>query len=163
MATRAARAAAKPLWKLLEQLDAELQHAVLELIGAAGVKNLRLASRAARALANGRVERIKFPARAVASLSTRLHERYPRLQRLELVDGADGALTDSDFADFAVEELGECGSLVHLGLARCKALGSASVAVLRDCCPQLQELDLEGTGAGQQHTCCVVPLSTTRL
>jgi hypothetical protein len=147
MAKRAARAAAQPLWQLFEQLDAELQHAVLELIGAAGVKSLRLASRAARALANSRVEGITLSVDDVLGLPLRLRERFPRLQRLELRADPGGALPDpNSFADFAVTELAHLSSLVGLDLSGCKSLGTAAALALREYSPQLEELHLKDTG-----------------
>jgi hypothetical protein len=143
----------QPLWVLLEQLDAELQLAILELVGAAGAKSLRRASRAARALANSRVERILLPVDDVLELPLRLRERFPRLQRLELEEDPDGMLTDSAFADFAVTELAHLPSLVELGLSGCKSLGTAAALALRDYSPQLEQLHLEDTG---ESTPCAV-------
>ena len=142
MAPRTARLAAQPpLWQLIEQLDAELQHAVLELIGAAGIQILRLAFRAARTLANGRVERIRLHAEDLCNLH--LRARFPRLQRLELAPGPDGDPRDAAFADFAAAELAH---LYELDLTDCQYLGAASVAAVLRCCPQLRRLELEGTG-----------------
>ncbi len=135
---------AATIWELLEQLDAELQWAILDLAGALAAKHLRGASREARALVNSRVERIRLPADALATLPLRLHARFPRLARLEL---APGALNSDAFADFAVAELARLSLLVELHLRHCGSLGTAAAVVLRDCCPQLQALDLAGTGA----------------
>jgi hypothetical protein len=136
----------QPLWALLEQLDAELQRAILELIGAAGAKSLRRASRAARALANSRVESVKLSVDDALVLPLRLRERFPRLQRLELQADPDGALTDSAFVDFAATELAHLPSLVELDLRGCASLGTAAALVLFHYSPQLEELDLEDTG-----------------
>ena len=141
------RAATPPLWQLLEQLDAELLWAILELIGARAVVHVRGASRAARALMNGVVESIRLSADDLATLPLRLHERFPRLARLELAPGADGGPEPDTFADFAVAELARLSSLVGLNLGGCESLGTAAAEALRDCCPQLQSLDLGGTGA----------------
>ena len=136
----------QPLWALLEQLDAELQRAILELIGAAGAKSLRRASRAARALANSRVESVKLSVYDALVLPLRLRERFPRLQRLELEKDPDGALTDSAFVDFAATELAHLPSLVELDLRGCASLDTAAALALFHYSPQLQKLDLEGTG-----------------
>jgi hypothetical protein len=146
MAPRTARPATKSLWQLLEQLDSELQRAVRELVGAAGAKSLRRASRAARALANSRVERIKLSVDDVLGLSLRLHDRFPRLQRLALEADPDGALNSDAFADFAVTELAHLPSLVGLDLRGCRSLGTAAALALRDYSPQLEKLNLKDTG-----------------
>jgi hypothetical protein len=140
--------AAPLLWELLEQLEAELQSDILDLAGARALQRLRAACRAARALVNSRVRRVRLSADDVATLTLRLHERYPRLARLELARGADGGLSPDTFADFAVGELARLSSLVELDLSAHKSLGTAAAVALRDCCPQLQALDLAGTGAG---------------
>jgi hypothetical protein len=141
------RAAIKPLWELLEQLDAELQGFILDLAGGRAVKRLHGASRAARALVNSVVERVRLSAHDVATLHLRLHERFPRLARLELAPGADGVLNSDAFADFAVAELARLSTLVALNISASKSLGTAAAVVVRDCCPQLQRLDLPQTGA----------------
>jgi hypothetical protein len=94
-------AATPPLWELLEQLDAELQRAILGLAGSPAAKHLRGASRAARALVNSLVDRIRLSADDLAVLPLRLHERFPRLARLALAPGADGGLGPDTFVDFA--------------------------------------------------------------
>jgi hypothetical protein len=148
MAPRRPRAAATPLWEFLERLDAELQRAILDLAGWQAAKHLRGASRAARALVNSLVERIRLSADDLATLPLRLHERFPRLARLELAPGAYGALSADTFVDFALAELARLSSLAELDLRPHKSLGTAAAAALRDCCPQLQRLNLTGTGAG---------------
>jgi hypothetical protein len=60
-----------PLWELLERLDAELQRAILDLAGWQAAKRLRGASRAARALVNSRVERVRLPADDLITLPLR--------------------------------------------------------------------------------------------
>jgi hypothetical protein len=142
------RAATPRLWELLERLDAELQSSILDLAGEQDVKRLRGASRAARALVNSVVESVRLSADDLVTLTLRLHERFPRLARLGLAPGAEGALTSNAFADFAVAELARLSSLVGLDLPAHKSLGTAAAVALRDCCPQLRELDLAGTGAG---------------
>ncbi len=142
------RAPTPPLWQLLEQLEAELQSAILDLAGARALQRLRAACRAARALVNSRVERARLSADDLATLPLRLRERFPRLARLELAPGADGAPEPDTFADFAVGELARLASLVELDLSAYKSLGTAAAVALRDCCPQLQALDLGATGAG---------------
>jgi hypothetical protein len=142
------RAATPPLWELLEQLEAELQSAILDLAGARALQRLRGACRAARALVNSRVRRVRLSADDLATLPLRLHERFPRLARLALAPGADGGPEPDTFADFAVGELARLSSLVELDLSAHMSLGTAAAVALRDCCPQLQSLDLGGTGAG---------------
>jgi hypothetical protein len=142
-------AAAAPLWELLERLDAELQRAILGLAGERAVKRLRGACRAARVLVNSLVERIRLSADDLVTLPLRLHERFPRLARLGLARGADGALSADTFAEFAAAELAPLSTLAELHLAAHKSLGTAAAVVLRDCCPQLQALDLTRTGAGR--------------
>jgi nucleotide-binding universal stress UspA family protein len=150
MAPRTARLAAQPLWQLIERLDAEMQQVILELVGAAGAKSLRRASRWARALANGRVKRITLSVDDVHDLPLRLRERFPRLQRLELQADPDGALTETAFADFAVTELAHLPSLVELDLHGCKSLSTAAALALRDYSPQLEGLDLKDTGESRR-------------
>ena len=159
MAPRTARPATRPLWELLEQLDAELQQAILELVGAADAKSLRRASRAARALANSRVERITLPVDDVLGLPLRLRERFPRLQRLELQADPGGAMNSDAFVAFAVAELAHLPSLVKLDLRGCKALDTAAALALREYSPQLEELDLKDTG---ESTPCAVASSRPR-
>jgi hypothetical protein len=149
MAERRPRAATTPLWDLLERLDAELQWAILDLAGAPAAKHLRGACRAARALVNSVEECIRLSADDLATLPLRLHARFPRLTHLELAPGADS----DAFADFAVAELARLSSLVALRLRDCGSLGTAAAVVVRDCCPQLQLLDLGGTGAGGAASC----------
>jgi hypothetical protein len=158
MAERRPRAQATPLWELLDRLDVELQRAILDLAGARAAKRLRGASRAARTLVNSRVERIRLSAGDVATLPLRLHERFPRLARLGLARGADGGLAPDTFADFAMAELAPLSSLVELDLRACKSLGTAAAVALRDCCPQLQRLNLGSTGAGGSSFTCAAPL-----
>jgi hypothetical protein len=143
------------LWQLFEQLDDELQRTILELIGGPAARSLRRAFRAGRALANSRVERIRLPAAEIGSLPLRLHERFPRLARLELVQG-DVNIGPDAFADFAVAELARLASLVELALRGYKSLGTGAAMALRECCPQLQALDLHGTGAGSSQQCVVL-------
>jgi hypothetical protein len=147
MARRRPRAATPTLWELLEQLDAELQRAILDLAGEQAAKRLRGASRAARALVNSVVERVRLSADDPAALPLRLHQRFPRLTRLELAPGADGGLAPDAFADFAVAELARLTSLVELDISAHKSLGTAAAVVLQECCPQLHWLNLDGTGA----------------
>jgi hypothetical protein len=139
-------AATPPLSELLDQLDAELQRAILDLAGWQAAKRLRGASRAARALVNSRVESVCLSADDLITLPLRLHERFPRLARLGLAPGADGCLGPDAFAAFAAAELAPLSSLVALDLAACKSLGTAAAMALRECCPQLQTLNLDGTG-----------------
>jgi hypothetical protein len=148
MAERQPRAPTPPLWELLERLDAEMQSAILDLVGARAAQRLRGASRAARALVNSVVEAVSLSADDLATLPLRLHERFPRLECLELAPGAHGGLSPDTFADFAVAELARLSSLVGLYLRAHKSLGTAAAEGMRDCCPQLQVLDLGGTGAG---------------
>jgi hypothetical protein len=149
MAQHRPRAAIAPLWELLEQLDADLQRAIVDLAGGWAAKQLRAASRAARALVNSRVERVRLSAADLVHLPLRLHERFPRLASLELAPGADGGPEPEAFADFAAAELAPLTTLLGLDLSACESLGDTAAAeALRDCCPQLWELDLEGTGAG---------------
>jgi hypothetical protein len=147
------RAPTPPLWQLLEQLEAELQSDILDLAGARALQRLRGASRAARALVNSVVESVRLSADDLATLTPRLHERFPRLARLELAPGADGAPEPDAFADFAVGELARLSSLVGLDLSAHKSLGTAAAEALRDCCPQLQALDLGYTGARHSFAC----------
>jgi hypothetical protein len=135
-----------PLWELLDQLDAELQRAILDLAGALAAKRLRGASRAARAMVNSVVESVCLSADDLVTLPLRLHERFPRLARLALAPGAVGGLAPDTFAAFSTAELAPLSSLVELDLAACKSLGTAAAMALRDCCPQLRALDLAGTG-----------------
>jgi hypothetical protein len=137
----------KTAWELFEQLGAELQLAILELIGTAGAESLRRACRAARALVNSRVERICLGVDDLSRAPLSLHARFPRLQRLELETDADGALSSDAFAEFAMAELQSLSSLIELDLRGCKALGTAAAMALERCCPQLQDLDLKDTGA----------------
>jgi hypothetical protein len=135
-------------WELFEELGAELQLAMLELIGAAGATGLRGACVAARALVNSRVEGIRLGVDDLGRAPLGLHGRFPRLTRLELESAPDGEPLSSDtFAEFALDELQSLASLIELDLRGCKALGTAAVLALRNCCPQLQHLDLEDTGA----------------
>jgi hypothetical protein len=161
MAERRPRAATPPLWELLERLDAELQGFILDLAGSLAAKRLRGASRAARALVNSAVERICLSADDLVTLPLRLHERFPRLARLELAPGADGGLSSDTFADFAAAELARLSSLVELDLRAHMSLGTAAAMALRDCCPQLRALNLNGTGAGRAASlarCCFARL-----
>jgi hypothetical protein len=149
MAQHRPRAAIATLWELLEQLDADLQRFIVDLAGGWAAKQLRAASRAARALVNSRVERVRLSAADLVDLPLRLHERFPLLARLRLAPGADGGLGPHAFADFAVAELAPLTTLVELDLSACTSLGGAAAAeALRDCCPQLEGLDLGKTGAG---------------
>jgi hypothetical protein len=134
-------------WELFKQLGAELQLAILALIGAAGVQSLRRACVAARALVNSRVERICLGVDDLSRAPLALYARFPRLQRLELDNDPDGALSSDAFVDFAVAELQSLSSLIELDLSGCKALGTAAAMALERCCPQLQDLDLKDTGA----------------
>jgi hypothetical protein len=148
MAQPPAPAPPQTAWELFEQLGAELQLAILALIGEAGVKSLRGACVAARALVNSRVERICLGVDDLGRAPLGLHARFPRLTCLELESDPDGEPLSSDtFADFAVDELQSLSSLIQLYLRDCKALGTAAVLALRNCCPQLQHLDLDDTGA----------------
>jgi hypothetical protein len=94
---------------LFEQLGAELQLAIVELLCAVGWKQLRLACSSARALLNSRVAGIALPAGQLIGRPLSLHERFPRLEVLELLHDPDAALTESAFADFALAELGAWG------------------------------------------------------
>jgi hypothetical protein len=148
MARPPAPAPPKTAWELFQELDAELQLAILELIGAAGATGLRGACRAARALVNSRVERIRLGADDLGRTALGLHGRFPRLTRLELESAPDGEPLSSDtFAEFALDELQSLASLIELDLRDCKALGTAAALALERCCPQLQHLDLDDTGA----------------
>jgi hypothetical protein len=133
-----------PLWALFEQLGAELQRAIVELLSKAGRKQLRLACTSARALLNSCVARIRLPAENVIGRPLRLLERFPRLELLELLHDPTGVLTESAFADLV--ELPRLASLVKLSLRDSKSLGTAAVVVLQQCCPQLRSLNLAGTG-----------------
>jgi hypothetical protein len=83
-------------------------------------------------------------------LPLRLHERFPRLARLELVRG-DVNIGPDAFADFGVAELARLSTLVELELMDIKSLGTRAAMALRECCPQLQALNLYRTGAcGEQ-------------
>jgi hypothetical protein len=145
----AERSSPPPLWELFEQLEPDLQRAIVELLRKAARKQLRLACSSARALLNSRVARIALAARQLIGRPLRLHERFPRLEVLQLLD-APGALTESDFADFSLAELARLASLTELDLHDCKSLGTAAAMALQQCCPQLRHLDLEGTG-GSSH------------
>jgi hypothetical protein len=86
-----------PLWALFERLVPELQRAIAGLLCAADRSSLRLACSSARALVSSRVARITLPAGELIGRPLRLHERFPRLEVLLLLDDPDGALTDSAF------------------------------------------------------------------
>jgi hypothetical protein len=159
----AERSVPPPLWALFEQLDAELPLAIVALLSNAGRSSLRLACSSARALLNSRVARIELPAEEVIGRPLRRHERFTRLEALALL--ADGpALTSDSFADFAIGELERLASLAELHLRDSKSLGTAAVAVLQQCCPQLRILSLAGTGGcsadGHSCTCCAVTYLT---
>jgi hypothetical protein len=137
-----------PLLELFQQLDPKLLRAILDLAGARAAKRLRRASRAARALVNSAVEVVRLSVDDLFTLTLRLHERFPRLARLELAPGADGALSSDAFAAFAAAELAPLSSLVELDLRAHTSLGTAAAMALQICCPQLRTLDLDGAGAG---------------
>jgi hypothetical protein len=82
----AERSRPPPLWALFDRLSAELQRAIVELLCAAAEENLRLACTSARALLNSRVARIALPAGQLIGRPLRLHERFPRLKVLALLD-----------------------------------------------------------------------------
>jgi hypothetical protein len=125
-----------------------------ELLCTADRSSLRLACSSARALVNSRVAGIELLAGELIGRPLRLHERFPRLEVLQLLDAPDGALTDSAFADFAVAELARLASMTELDLRYCKSLGTAAVGFLHQCCPQLQGLNLAGTGGSSPQQCC---------
>jgi hypothetical protein len=142
---------AQSAWELFEQLGAELQLAILELICEAGAKSLRGACRAARSLVNSRVERVWLGLEDLRRIPLGLRGRFPRLQRLELDTDRDGALSSDAFADFAAAEL-QSLPLIELDLRGCKGLGTAAAMILERCCPQLEQLDLDDTGARGRRT-----------
>jgi hypothetical protein len=150
-----------PLQELFEQLDADLQSAILELLCDPARKSLRAACRAARALVNSRVARITLFDDDICDLPLRLHERFPRLEYLDMV--TDGELTSDAFTDFALAELAPLSTLVKLDLKGWRDLGTAAASALRDCCPQLDGLQLEGTGlaspAALQALACLTRLT----
>jgi hypothetical protein len=131
----AERSRPPPLWALFEQLDAELQLAIVELVSKAGRRQLRLACSSARALVNSREACIALKAGQLIGRPLRLHERFPRLEGLVLRDDPEDAITESAFADFAVAELARLASLNALVLRDCKSLGTAAAMALQQCCP----------------------------
>jgi hypothetical protein len=58
-----------------------------------------------------------------------------------------------------VAELARLASLTRLDLENCESLGTAALAALQECCPQLQHLDLEGTGGSSPQLLRISPLS----
>jgi hypothetical protein len=137
-------------WDFFDQLHDELQQAIAQLVGAAGIKSWRATCRAARQLLNARVRRASIDAVELPRLS--LVQRFPGLQRLNVGD-ADGSLTDTTFAEFALVELAALTSLDSLQLRGCKALGTAGLVALERYCPQLRGLALEGAGATPPLLC----------
>jgi hypothetical protein len=114
-------------WELFEQLGDDVQQAIAQLVGAAGIKSWRATCRAARQLLNARVRTASVNAVDVPRLS--LVQRFPGLRELTVV------------------ELAAPTSLTRLHLYGCKALSTAGLVALERYCPQLRSLTLQGAGA----------------
>jgi hypothetical protein len=131
-----------PLSDDLEALGLDPQLLVAALAG----KEMRSASRQLRALVNSSVEGMSVHAEGLEDSTLRGLDRFPRLQRLNL-RLARGGLGVA-FADFAARELQSLSSLTKLQLSRNLEFEPAAARSLQSCCPQLQHLELGGSGAG---------------
>jgi hypothetical protein len=65
--------------------------------------------------------------------------------------------------DLAVAELARLASLTELSLQDCKSLGTAAAAALQQCCPQLQDLDVAGTGGSSPRQLMGTPAAAAHL
>ena len=130
-----------PLSDDLEALGLDPQLLVAALAG----KEMRIASRRLRALVNSSVEGMSVHAEGLEDSTLRGLDRFPRLQRLNLQLGDGG---DSSFSDFAARELQRLPSLTKLQLSSNLEFEPAAARSLQSCCPQLQHLELGGSGAG---------------
>jgi hypothetical protein len=138
------------LWERIRDLSDELQPLILSRVAPLQLRALRGAFRNARALVDACIGTLRIPASAVQRLERqplRLHARFPRLQRLQVVDAGQEELGDSAFAELATSELCPHTSLTCLSLSGCESLGSAALLAIQTCCPLLRHLDLYGTGA----------------
>jgi hypothetical protein len=128
----------------LGRLDDNTRLKIIESLGPEGLKQLRLCCKAACALVQP--ARVKLSVADLSSLHRPLRQLFPMLTRLELEEEPEATLTADDFAEFALDQLSLLPSLAELSLRGCKLLGTSAALVLQHCCPQLQVLDLTGTG-----------------
>ena len=137
-------------WQSFESLHPDVQLAILQLLGGAGRRALRGTCAAARALVNGlgaKRATLSAPRELKQLRGLRLHERFPRLERLTLID-ADAVLTDTLFAEWAAASLKHMTSLKRLDLDFCAALGAPAALALHTFGTQLEALVLPSRSGG---------------